>query len=56
VHRPAGQRATAAGDWLAGRLDRLPGSGRGDVSANRKALLTDAFSERGGRSAKQGSA
>jgi hypothetical protein len=35
-------------DWLAGRLDGLPGSGRNDIAARRTALVDDIYTERSG--------
>ncbi len=33
-------------DWLAPRLDALPGSGHRDIADRRKTLLTDIYAER----------
>jgi transposase-like protein len=35
-------------DWLAERLDAMPGSGRSDVAARRKTHLSDSYAERSG--------
>lgn len=35
-------------DWLADRLDALPGSGRSDVSARRRLHLDEIYAERSG--------
>jgi hypothetical protein len=37
-------------DWLAARLDALPGSGRADISERRRELLDAIYAERAGRS------
>jgi hypothetical protein len=42
------QQEFLAYDWLAPRLDALPGSGRSDISAQRKSLLDDIYAERSG--------
>lgn len=33
-------------DWLASRLDKLPGSGRSDIAENHNELLEDAYARR----------
>lgn len=35
-------------DWLAPQLDALPGSGRSDIAATRKAQLAEIFDDRSG--------
>jgi hypothetical protein len=35
-------------DWLAERLDVLPGSGRSDVAARRRSHMDDIYAERSG--------
>lgn len=42
------QEEFKAFEWLDKRLDALPGSGRCDVSIQRKALLEDIYAERAG--------
>lgn len=42
------QSEFTAYDWLAERLDALPGSGRADVSARRRRYLDDIYAERSG--------
>lgn len=42
------QREFQAYDWLAPRLDALPGSGQSHVAARRKAHLQDLYAERSG--------